>query len=75
MQIEEIVRSCVHESVAQVAVQCIGRTFCAAVEDAAANYGMTLGAFAALSVELQRAQGESRLVGLGLLGAEVPLWL
>jgi hypothetical protein len=76
MQIEEIVRSCVHESVAQVAVQCIGRKFCAAIEDAAANYGMTTGAFAALSVERFARHGdesEIRAVRTAMIGAQEPI--
>ena len=58
MQIEEIIRSCVHEAVAQAAVQCIGRKFYADIEDAATNYGMTPGAFAALSVERFARHGD-----------------
>lgn len=76
MQIEEIVRSCVHEAVAQAAVECIGRKFYADIEDAAANFGMTPGAFAALSVERFARHGdeaEIRAVRAAMVGAQEPI--
>ncbi|WP_158811557.1 hypothetical protein [Beijerinckia sp. L45] len=76
MQIEEIVRSCVHEAIAQVAVQCIGRKFYAEIEDAATTYGMTPGAFTALSVERFARHGdeaEIRAVRTAMIGAQEPI--
>jgi hypothetical protein len=76
MMIEEIVRSCVHETVAQAAVRCIGQKFFAEIEEAATSYGMTPGAFAALSVERFARHGdeaEIRAVRAAMLNAQEPI--
>ena len=76
MQIEEIVRSCVHADIAEVAVACIGRKFSAEIKDAAASYGMRTGAFVALSVERFARHGdeaELRAVRTAMAGAQEPI--
>jgi hypothetical protein len=76
MQIEEIIRSCAHQGVAQVAVQCIGRKFHAEVEEAARAFGMSTGAFAALSVERFARHGdeaEIRAVRAAMDHAQEPI--
>jgi hypothetical protein len=76
MLIEEIVRTCIHESIAQVAVMCIGRKFFGEIEDAATSYGMTPGAFTALSVERFARHGdeaEIRAVQTAMTGAQEPI--
>ncbi|MDR3462221.1 MAG: hypothetical protein P4L76_07900 [Beijerinckiaceae bacterium] len=76
MLIEEIVRSCVHESVARVAVASIGSKFYAEIEEVAASYGMTLGGFVALSVQRFARHGdeaELRAVRLAMTGAQEPI--
>lgn len=51
MLIEEIVRSCANDRVAEAAVASIGRKFLAEVAVRAAAYDMTIGGFTALSVQ------------------------
>lgn len=51
MLIEEIVRSCSNDRVAEAAVSSIGRRFRAEVSDRATAYDMSVGAFTVLSVE------------------------
>jgi hypothetical protein len=76
MRIEEIIRSCVNEKVAEVAIACIGRPFAAEIKAAAASYGMSPGAFVALSVERFARHGdeaELRAVRLAMAGAQEPI--
>jgi hypothetical protein len=76
MLIEEIVRSCVHERVAQVAAASIGSKFYAEIEEAAASYDMTPGGFVALSVQRFARHGdeaELRTVRAAMSGAQEPI--
>lgn len=58
MLIQEIVRSCENENVAQAAVASIGRTFSSRVNDVATMYGMSVGAYTALSVKRFARHGD-----------------
>ena len=76
MLIEEIVRTCVNEDVAQAAVASIGRRFAGDVADAATNSGMTVGGFTALSVQRfarQGDEGELRSVVAAMSNSQEPL--
>jgi hypothetical protein len=76
MLIEEILRSCVHERVAQVAAASIGSKFYAEIEEIAASYGMTPGGFVALSVQRFARHGdeaELRAVRTAMTGAQEPI--
>ncbi len=76
MLIEEIVRTCVNESVAQAAVASIGRRFAGDVAEAATSNGMTVGRFTALSVRRfvrQGDEGELRSVVAAMTNAQEPL--
>lgn len=76
MLIEEIIRTCVHESVAGAAAACLGRKFFAEIEDTAASYGMTPGGFVALSVDRFARHGdeaELRAVLCAMKGAQEPV--
>ena len=76
MLIEEIVRTCVNERVAQAAVASIGRRFAGDVAKAASNNGMTVGGFTAFSVERfarQGDEGELRSVAAAMNNAQEPL--
>ncbi len=76
MLIEEIVRTCVNESVAQAAVASIGRRFAGDVAKAATINGMTIGGFTALSVERfarQGDEGELRSVVAAMDKSQEPL--
>jgi hypothetical protein len=58
MLIQEIVRSCLNESVAEAAVVSIGRSFSSKIAEVAAAYGMNIGAFTALSVDRFARHGD-----------------
>lgn len=58
MLIEEIIRSCANEQVACAAVASIGSRFANEVRDGAKAYGMSVGAFTALSVERFARHGD-----------------
>ncbi len=76
MLVEEIVRTCVHESVAQAAVASIGPRFADDVAEAATIKGMSVGSFAALSVRRfasQGDEGELRSVVAAMSNAQEPL--
>ena len=76
MLIEEIVRTCVNESVAQAAVASIGRRFAGDVAEAATVNGMTVGGFTALSVQRfarQGDEGELRSVVAAMSNSQEPL--
>ena len=60
MLIDEIVRTCVNESVAQAAVASIGHRFAGDVAEAATVNGMSVGDFTARSVERFARQGNER---------------
>ena len=76
MLIEEIVRTCVHESVAQAAVPSNGPRFAGDVAEAATIKGMSVGSFTALSVRRfanQGDEGELRSVVAAMSNAQEPL--
>ena len=76
MLIEEIVRTCLNESVAQAAVASIGHRFAGDVAEAATINGMTVGGFTALSVERfarQGDEGELRSVIAAMNKSQEPL--
>ena len=76
MLIEEIVRTCRNESVAQAAVASIGRRFACDVAEAATINGMTVGGFTALSVTRFARQGdeaELRSVAAAMSDSQEPL--
>lgn len=76
MLVEEIVRTCVHESVAQAAVASIGPRFAHDVAEAATINGMSVGSFAALSVRRFAShgdEGELRSVVAAMSNAQEPL--
>lgn len=76
MLIEEIVRSCSNDRVAQAAVSSIGRNFLAEVRDRASAYEMSVGAFTALSVDRFRRhgdEGELRSVIEAMRGSQEPI--
>ena len=76
MLIEEIVRTCVNESVAQAAVASIGRRFAGDVAAAATVSGMTVGGFTAYSVDRfarQGDEGQLRSVVAAMNNAQEPL--
>ncbi len=76
MLVEEIVRTCVNESVAQAAVASIGRRFADDVAEAATINGMSVGGFAALSVRRfahQGDEGELRSVVAAMDKSQEPL--
>ena len=58
MLIEEILRSCANEQVAEAAVACIGRNFSAKVSDVAASYGLSIGTYTTLSVDRFARHGD-----------------
>lgn len=58
MLIQEIIRSCANEEVAQAAVASIGHTFSSKIHDVAASYGLSVGAYTALSVERFARHGD-----------------
>ncbi len=65
MLIEEIIRSCRSESVARAAVASIGPIFARDVEAVAVRRGMSVGGFAARSVErFARSGGEAEMRAL-----------
>ena len=76
MLIEEIVRTYVHESVAQAAVASLGRRFADDVAEAATMKGMTVGGFTAQSVSRfvrQGDEGELRSVIAAMNHSQEPL--
>jgi hypothetical protein len=76
MRIEEIIRSCASDDVAEAAVACIGHKFSAEVRDRAKTYGMSLGAFTSLAVDrfLRHGdEGELRSVAEAMRGAQEPV--
>ena len=76
MLIEEIVRSCANDRVAQAAVASIGRSFLAEVTDRATAYDMSVGSFTALSVDRFRRhgdEGELRSVAEAMRGSQEPV--
>ena len=76
MLVEELVRTCVNESVAQAAVASIGRRFAGDVAEAATSNGMTVGGFAALSVKRfarHGDEGQLRSVVAAMNNAQEPL--
>lgn len=58
MLIEEIVRSCVNDRVAEAAVASIGRKFLAEIRERAQSYGMSVGEFTSLSVRRFARHGD-----------------
>ena len=76
MLIEEIVRSCANHDVAEAAVASIGGAAFAAVADRAAGCGMSVGAFAAQSINRFVNHGdeaELRSVIAAMCGSQEPL--
>ncbi len=76
MMMEEIVQTCVNETVAAAAVRCIGRAFHTDIETVARAYGMSTGAFTALAVQRfsRRAdEAEARAVRSVMNGAQEPI--
>ena len=76
MLIDEIVRTCVNESVAQAAVASIGHRFAGDVAEAATVNGMSVGDFTARSVARfarQGDEGELRSVVAAMNNSQAPL--
>ncbi len=76
MLIEEIIRSCSNDQVAQAAVASIGKNFLSEVSDRATAYDMSVGAFTALSVDrfLRHGdEGELRSVAEAMRGSQEPV--
>ena len=76
MLVEEIVRTCANENVAQAAVASIGRRFAGDVAEAATVNGMTVGDFTARSVQRfarQGNEGELRSVIAAMSKSQEPL--
>ena len=76
MQIEEIVRSCANDRVAEAAVASIGRKFLAEVLVQATAYDMSIGGFTALSVRRFLShgdEGEMRSVADAMRNSQEPV--
>ena len=76
MLMDDIFHSCSHEKVAQAAVACIGGAFADRVRHAAADHGLTPGAFAAKAVRRfdRTASGDARdILRRALRGTDQPV--
>ncbi len=60
MKIEEIIRTCADERLADAAVSSIGRSFAVEMRVAADRYGMSLGGFTAFAVNRFARLGDER---------------
>jgi hypothetical protein len=76
MLIEEIIRTCANENVAKAAVVSLGTRFAGDVEDTALACGLTIGSYAARSVERFARDGDEatlRAVIAAMQGSQEPL--
>lgn len=76
MLIQEIVRSCASERVAEAAVVSIGRSFSSKIAEVASTYDMSVGAFTALSVHRfirHGDEGELRAVMNAMTASQEPV--
>ena len=76
MLIEEIIRTCANENVAEAAVVSLGTRFAGDVEDTALAYGLTIGSYAARSVQRFARDGDEaalRSVIAAMHGSQEPL--
>ncbi|HLH11944.1 MAG TPA: hypothetical protein VKV77_08710 [Methylovirgula sp.] len=76
MLIDEIVRTCSHEKVAQAAVASLGFAFASRVKKAADEHGLSVGAFAARAVREFAGEAhavERRVVGRAMHKADQPI--
>ena len=76
MQIEEIIRSCRSESVAQAAVASLGPCFARDFAVAARSHGMSVGGYASFSVETFARRGDEqqmRAVRAAMTEAQQPV--